>query len=475
MLPRTLDVAGSIAGMAVRTPASSPPGAGSRPGSGSPRRSLDLRAGRRRPRLPRRRAQRDRARAAAAQPPRGAARRSAAARPGLTAPRLRFSASWPWRAPEEPARLGGAAAPRPRSPPAIAALFTFVGDGLARPDRSPTRRATACWRRSTRRRSPARSAQLQSLRVDTFQYYDDHALAVLALERRRRARLPRARLGADLPRGARRAPAGPSFPRSIVYLPLVGAVAPGALDACCRSIGTNARDQRLPRRRRGRSTRRSDITPSGLGLFAQLLGLPGALALALAIVLISLNAMRVGLLTRFMGVLGHHHRRAADPAVRRAAAGRPVLLAADARRPLPRPLAERQPARVAHRQAPSRGRPRPSCASSARRRRPRRAARSRAAAPEPEAPAPEPVGAGPVAARAEAQAQAQVAAASRSRPAPVRVCRVRHPVVAHREERTSDTGTADAGSTGRRSSARPSSRSSCTGGAASSSRARSSS
>ena len=39
-------------------------------------------------------------------------------------------------------------------------------------------------------------------------------------------------------------------------------------------------------------------------VFASLLGLPGALGLALALVFISLNAMRVGLLTKFMGVLG---------------------------------------------------------------------------------------------------------------------------------------------------------------------------
>jgi hypothetical protein len=39
-------------------------------------------------------------------------------------------------------------------------------------------------------------------------------------------------------------------------------------------------------------------------VFASVLGLPGALALALAIVFVSLNSMRVGLLTRFMGVLG---------------------------------------------------------------------------------------------------------------------------------------------------------------------------
>ena len=41
-----------------------------------------------------------------------------------------------------------------------------------------------------------------------------------------------------------------------------------------------------------------------MSLFASLLGLPGALGLALSLVFVAMNAMRVGLLTRFMGVLG---------------------------------------------------------------------------------------------------------------------------------------------------------------------------
>jgi hypothetical protein len=41
-----------------------------------------------------------------------------------------------------------------------------------------------------------------------------------------------------------------------------------------------------------------------LALAGQILGWVGTLALALAFVLVALNAMRAGLLTRFMGVLG---------------------------------------------------------------------------------------------------------------------------------------------------------------------------
>jgi hypothetical protein len=49
---------------------------------------------------------------------------------------------------------------------------------------------------------------------------------------------------------------------------------------------------------------RAPITESGLLVTAQLINLPGLLALAIGIVLVSLNAMRTGLVTRFMGVLG---------------------------------------------------------------------------------------------------------------------------------------------------------------------------
>jgi hypothetical protein len=47
-----------------------------------------------------------------------------------------------------------------------------------------------------------------------------------------------------------------------------------------------------------------DVTEGGLLRGVQILNLPGTLCLAFALVLIALNAMRTGLLTRFMGVLG---------------------------------------------------------------------------------------------------------------------------------------------------------------------------
>ena len=47
-----------------------------------------------------------------------------------------------------------------------------------------------------------------------------------------------------------------------------------------------------------------DVTNAGLLRGVQILNLPGTLCLAFGLVLLSLNSMRAGLLTRFMGVLG---------------------------------------------------------------------------------------------------------------------------------------------------------------------------
>jgi hypothetical protein len=46
------------------------------------------------------------------------------------------------------------------------------------------------------------------------------------------------------------------------------------------------------------------VTKAGLLRGVQILQLPGTLCLAFALVVLSLNSMRAGLLTRFMGVLG---------------------------------------------------------------------------------------------------------------------------------------------------------------------------
>jgi hypothetical protein len=148
---------------------------------------------------------------------------------------------------------------------------------------------------------PGPIGSTESLRVATLEYYDERATGVL---------LSAVLIGIGyLALGwaltylaaavrARR----PEFPRLMLYLPLVGGVTQ-ALSTILAAFGTNlAISDFLDGPRTVDAA--IDITANGLTVFASVLGLPGALALALAIVFVALNGMRVGLLTRFMGVLG---------------------------------------------------------------------------------------------------------------------------------------------------------------------------
>ena len=94
----------------------------------------------------------------------------------------------------------------------------------------------------------------------------------------------------------------PEMPKIFVYLPIVA----GVLQAISAIVFTIALNQSVSDfLADGRTVDQAvDIGTNGTAVFAQVLGLPGALGLALSVVLISLNAMRIGLLTRFLGVLG---------------------------------------------------------------------------------------------------------------------------------------------------------------------------
>jgi hypothetical protein len=140
-----------------------------------------------------------------------------------------------------------------------------------------------------------------SLRVPTLEYYDDRAVGVLLASVL--VGIGYLALGWALTYLAAAVRARrPEFPRVLLYLPLIGG-ALQALSTILAAFGTNAAIGSFldgPRT----VDAAIDITASGLTVFASVLGLPGALALALAIVFVSLNSMRTGLLTRFMGVLG---------------------------------------------------------------------------------------------------------------------------------------------------------------------------
>ncbi len=148
---------------------------------------------------------------------------------------------------------------------------------------------------------PGRLGTLRSLREPLYQYIDDHAVGLIASN-------VLAALGfvgtavavAYLARAvaARRT----EMPAAVVYLPYIGG-AILAVETLLLGIGTvQAAHDFLTGPRTVDAAQ--DLSSNGLLVTAQLLQLAGILAIGAAFVMISLNAMRVGLLTRFMGVLG---------------------------------------------------------------------------------------------------------------------------------------------------------------------------
>jgi hypothetical protein len=141
----------------------------------------------------------------------------------------------------------------------------------------------------------------KSLAIPFFEYYQDHAATILAASGL--VALGSIALGWALTylavaTKARR----PEFPKILVYLPIVAGVLNGIYVITSELSRARGFDKLL----NGSGTVDAvlDLGADAFAIFAAIIGLPGTLGLALAIVFVSLNAMRVGLLTRFMGVLG---------------------------------------------------------------------------------------------------------------------------------------------------------------------------
>ncbi len=141
----------------------------------------------------------------------------------------------------------------------------------------------------------------KSLAIPFFEYYQDHATTIIAASAL--VALGSIALGWALTylavaTRARR----PEFPKILVYLPIVAAVLNGVYVITSELSRSRGFDNLL----NGPATVDAvlDLSADGFAIFAAIIGLPGTLGLALALVFVSLNAMRVGLLTRFMGVLG---------------------------------------------------------------------------------------------------------------------------------------------------------------------------
>jgi hypothetical protein len=94
----------------------------------------------------------------------------------------------------------------------------------------------------------------------------------------------------------------PQFPKIALYLPAIGGVLMGVV-SIVGAIGlVTDRNEFLDGPRTVEAAQ--DIGYGSISVAAQVLLLPAALAMATAYVLVSLNAMRAGLLTRFLGILG---------------------------------------------------------------------------------------------------------------------------------------------------------------------------
>jgi Domain of unknown function (DUF4386) len=94
----------------------------------------------------------------------------------------------------------------------------------------------------------------------------------------------------------------PEFPRAVLVLALIGPALLGVA-AIVFQVALTVKAGDFVNSSNHTRDAVDDVTNNGLLRGVQILNLPGTLCFAFALVLLGLNAMRVGLLTRFMGVL----------------------------------------------------------------------------------------------------------------------------------------------------------------------------
>jgi hypothetical protein len=155
---------------------------------------------------------------------------------------------------------------------------------------------------------PGGVGSLPSLRTDYFQFYDDRAATVLLTAvGRALGFVAIAFMLVYLGMAVRNR--APGFRGVWIYIALAGGLL-GAVATVLFTIGTSTEISGFLN---GPHTvdRAHDIGSSSVLIASQLIGIPGtqaigvaSLALGMGWVVICLNAMRIGLLTRFMGVLG---------------------------------------------------------------------------------------------------------------------------------------------------------------------------
>jgi hypothetical protein len=148
---------------------------------------------------------------------------------------------------------------------------------------------------------PGPVGETRSVRDGFYAFYNDHAGEVIAASVARAIGLIAVGWLLSFLAAATRA-RRPQLPRAATWLPLVGAV----LQAVATLMGTFASASGVSTFLDGPRTvdAASEVTSSSVLVASSFIGLVGQFALAAAFVLICLNAMRAGLLTRFMGVVG---------------------------------------------------------------------------------------------------------------------------------------------------------------------------
>jgi hypothetical protein len=143
--------------------------------------------------------------------------------------------------------------------------------------------------------------ETRSVRDAFYVFYNDHAGEVIAASVLRAIGLIAIGWTLSFLAAAVRA-RRKELPKAATWLPLVGAV----LQAVASLMGTFASASGVSTYLDGPRTvdAASDVTGSSVLVASSFIGLVGQFALAAAFVLICLNALRAGLLTRFMGVVG---------------------------------------------------------------------------------------------------------------------------------------------------------------------------
>jgi hypothetical protein len=197
--------------------------------------------------------------------------------------------------------------PRAAIAAAVAAVFV-IGSGIATAAVFNDAPASGIADSLERAGRPGGIGGLPSLRVPYFQFYDDRAGTVLLTALARgigfvAVAFMLVYLGLAVRNRSE------AFRKIWIYVALGGGLL-GAIATIMFTIGTSAEISSFldgPRT----VDRAADIGDSSVLVTAQLIGIPGtqaiglaSLALGLGWVVICLNAMRIGLLTRFMGVLG---------------------------------------------------------------------------------------------------------------------------------------------------------------------------